>query len=205
MTHTRKCPERDIECQTGSSAFLSGFFLPVVCSHDLRYKIYPRCSGAVTHRVIRLERQQGTAHFYTLLPERIRVSCGAAAWDRWHSICPSGVALLCPRGHAPYAALRLSHYAGVPPFTCWSCEAWSHAIRRVQLAASAASSGLGGTPTSVSGCPKGYPETLLARVKTEETVPILTAVALIWTCGTNFYQQGRLESLTQVELFMNKL
>jgi hypothetical protein len=38
----------------------------------------------------------------------------------------------------------------------------SHAVRCVRLEAERASPGLGGTPNSVSECPKGYPETLLA-------------------------------------------
>ena len=40
VTHTPKCPERDRERQTGSSAFLPGFFvLAAVELHDLGHKI----------------------------------------------------------------------------------------------------------------------------------------------------------------------
>jgi len=52
-----------------------------VSTRDQEQTIFFR-NGAITNSVIRLERQRGTAHFYTLLPEHIRVSCGAAAWDR---------------------------------------------------------------------------------------------------------------------------
>ena len=37
-THTRKCPERDRECQAGSFVFLPGFLLEVTL-HNLRHKI----------------------------------------------------------------------------------------------------------------------------------------------------------------------
>ena len=39
VTHTPKCSERDRECQTGSFAFLSGFFVSFPVLHDLRHKI----------------------------------------------------------------------------------------------------------------------------------------------------------------------
>ena len=39
VIHTPKCPEKDSECQTGSSAFLPGFFAGVLVSHDLRHEI----------------------------------------------------------------------------------------------------------------------------------------------------------------------
>ena len=42
MTHTPKCSERDRECQTGSFAFLSGFFVAFSVLHnlhDLRHEI----------------------------------------------------------------------------------------------------------------------------------------------------------------------
>ncbi len=39
VTHTPKCPERDRERQTGSSAFLPGFFAAFSALHDLRHKI----------------------------------------------------------------------------------------------------------------------------------------------------------------------
>ena len=39
MTHTAKCPKRDREYQTGSFAFLSGFFAGFFALHDLRHEI----------------------------------------------------------------------------------------------------------------------------------------------------------------------
>ena len=39
MTHTPKCPERDRERQTGSCAFLPGFFITFSVLHDLCHKI----------------------------------------------------------------------------------------------------------------------------------------------------------------------
>jgi len=40
---------------------------------------------------------------------------------------------------------------------------------------------------------RDIPETLLAYVKTEKALLILTATALIWTYGTSFYQRERLK------------
>ena len=42
VTHTAKCPERDRECQTGSSAFLPGFFAAFSSLHDPRHEVSHR-------------------------------------------------------------------------------------------------------------------------------------------------------------------
>ena len=47
VTHTPKCPERDRECQTGSFAFLSGFFVAFSALHDLRHEISHRLCRSV--------------------------------------------------------------------------------------------------------------------------------------------------------------
>ncbi len=101
------------------------------------------------------------AHFYTLLPERIRASRGVTTWDHRHGIVLSGLRRSAPsKGTPPCTALRLSRYAGTLLFPCWSCEAWSHAARRVRLDVEATSPGLGVSPTSVSEYPKGYPRNI---------------------------------------------
>ena len=48
VTHTAKCPERDRERQTGSSAFLPGFFtFSLAGLHDLCHKIPHRLRRSV--------------------------------------------------------------------------------------------------------------------------------------------------------------
>jgi len=47
VTHTVKCPERDRECQTGSSAFLPGFFAEFFALHDPCHKISHRLRCSV--------------------------------------------------------------------------------------------------------------------------------------------------------------
>ncbi len=66
------------------------------------------------------------------------------------------VAPLRPRGTSPCATLRLSRYAGTLLFPCWSCEAWSHAVRRVRLDAKRPVRGLGFPQPTFREYPKGY-------------------------------------------------
>lgn len=92
----------------------------------------------------------------------LRSCClGSLAWQRPWVVC---VALLRPRGGAPCAALRLS-----PPDTVSRFPPAGHAKHGVTPSGvftgrKADGPGLGETPTSVSGCPKGYPDALLAYV-----------------------------------------
>ena len=105
------------------------------------------------------------AHFYTLLPECICAPCGATARIADGSPLQAAcIAPLRPRG-TPLAPL-----CGYPPDVvtslspCWSCEAWSHAVRRVRLDAKRPVRGLGEPQQGASGNPKGYPDALLAYV-----------------------------------------
>ena len=117
-------------------------------------------------------------HFYTLLPECIRAPCGAAARIADGSPLQAAcVAPLRPRG-TPLAPL-----CGYPPDVvtslspCWSCEAWSHAVRRVRLDAKRPVRGLGEPQQGASGNPKGYPDALLAYVSTHSlNLPSVCAI-----------------------------
>ena len=65
---------------------------------------------------------------------------------------------------------QLAPLCGYPPDVvtslspCWSCEAWSHAVRRVRLDAKRPVRGLGEPQQGASGNPKGYPDALLAYI-----------------------------------------
>ena len=116
-------------------------------------------------------------HFYTLLPECIRAPCGAAA--RIADGSPLQAACIAPlRPRGPLALL-----CGYPPDVvtslspCWSCEAWSHAVRRVRLDAKRPVRGLGEPQQGASGNPKGYPDALLAYVSTHSlNLPSVCAI-----------------------------
>ena len=102
MTHTPKCPERDRECQTGSFAFLSGFFITFSVLHDLCHKI----SHGLRRPILLLPGGVGVG---TQGEARVVVPQHAA--DRFHIY-----AVLEGQGRECVPALRLSKsFRGVSP------------------------------------------------------------------------------------------